>query len=122
MEIYTDNATTGLVPIGYRGALLSSLLQVNVYSYVTHNLLNVLVQIANKMGLKKYIYIQTHRPMGAIYEVRGSGYLRCHDKLPSFYRLDPQSKLNGRIYEHRAWWSHKPNSISFNKEIRLKSD
>jgi hypothetical protein len=44
-------ATTGLVPIGYRGTLLSSLLQVNVY--VTHNLLNVLVQIANKMGLKK---------------------------------------------------------------------
>jgi hypothetical protein len=43
--------TTGLEPIGYRGALLSSLLQANVY--VTHNLLNVLVQIANKMGLKK---------------------------------------------------------------------
>jgi hypothetical protein len=39
------------VPIGSRGALLSSLLQVNVY--VTHNLLNVLVQIANKMGFKK---------------------------------------------------------------------
>jgi hypothetical protein len=38
-------ATTGLVPTGYRGALLSSLLQVSVY--VTHNLLNVLVQIAN---------------------------------------------------------------------------
>jgi hypothetical protein len=33
-----------LTTIGYRGALLSSLLQVNVY--VTHNLLNVLVQIA----------------------------------------------------------------------------
>jgi hypothetical protein len=30
---------------------LSSLLQVSVY--VTHNLLNVLVQIANKMGFKK---------------------------------------------------------------------
>jgi hypothetical protein len=29
----------------------SSLLQVNVY--VTHNLLNVLVQIANKMGFKQ---------------------------------------------------------------------
>jgi ribosomal protein L32E len=48
---FITKATTGLVPIGYRGALLSSLLQVNVY--VTHNLLNVLVQIANKMGLKK---------------------------------------------------------------------
>jgi hypothetical protein len=41
------------VLIGYRGALLSCLLQVNVY--VTHNMLNVLVQIANKMGLKIYI-------------------------------------------------------------------
>jgi hypothetical protein len=40
-------ATTGLEPIGYRGTLLSSLLQVNVY--VT----KVLVQIANKMGFKK---------------------------------------------------------------------
>jgi hypothetical protein len=45
------NATTGLEPIGYREALLSSLLQVNVH--VTHNLLNVLEQIANKMRLKK---------------------------------------------------------------------
>jgi hypothetical protein len=32
-----------------------SLLQVNVY--VSHNLLNVLVQIANKMGLKKYFLL-----------------------------------------------------------------
>jgi hypothetical protein len=40
-------------PIGYRGGLLSSLLQVNVY--VTHNFLNVLVQNANKMGFKKII-------------------------------------------------------------------
>jgi hypothetical protein len=44
-------ATTDLVPIGYRGALLSTLLHATVY--VAHNLLNVLVQIANKMGLKK---------------------------------------------------------------------
>jgi hypothetical protein len=43
-------AITGLKPIGYRGEQLSSLLQVNVY--VTHNLLNVLVHTANKMGLK----------------------------------------------------------------------
>jgi hypothetical protein len=34
--------TKGLVPIGYRGALLSTLPHVNVY--VTHNLLNVLVR------------------------------------------------------------------------------
>jgi hypothetical protein len=49
-EIHLPTATTGLEPIGYRGALLSSFLQVNVY--VTHNLLIVLLQIANKMGLK----------------------------------------------------------------------
>jgi hypothetical protein len=49
--MFFPEAATGLEPIGYRGALLSSLLEVNVY--VTHNLLNVLVQIANKMGLKK---------------------------------------------------------------------
>jgi hypothetical protein len=39
-------AIRGLVPIGYRGALLSTLLQVNVY--VTHNLLNVPVQWDSK--------------------------------------------------------------------------
>jgi hypothetical protein len=33
--------------------MLSSLLQVNVY--VTHNLLNILVRIANKMGFKTNI-------------------------------------------------------------------
>jgi hypothetical protein len=49
--LYFPKATTGLVAIGYRGVLLSSLLQVNVH--VTHSLLNVLVQIANKMGSKK---------------------------------------------------------------------
>jgi hypothetical protein len=48
LNIYVKT-TPGLVPISYRGALLSSLLHVNVY--VTHNLLNVLVEIANKMGL-----------------------------------------------------------------------
>jgi hypothetical protein len=47
------SATTGLEPIDYRGALLSSLLQVNVS--VTHNLLIVLVQIANKWDLKKML-------------------------------------------------------------------
>jgi hypothetical protein len=87
------------VPIGYRGALLSSLLQVNVY--VTHNLLNVLVQTTNKMRLKKIfclffdaagtflpnrcvatiggINIQTQRLFGEIYEVRRLDGLRCHD-------------------------------------------
>jgi hypothetical protein len=41
-EYRAKKATRGLVPIGYRGAQLSSLLHVNVY--VTHNLLNVLVK------------------------------------------------------------------------------
>jgi hypothetical protein len=60
--VFFPKATTGLEPIGYRGALLSSLLQVNVY--VTHILLNVLVQIANKMGFKKktIIEVELFRP------------------------------------------------------------
>jgi hypothetical protein len=49
--VLLPKATTGLEPIGYRGALLSSLLHVTVY--VTRNLLNALVQIANKMGFKR---------------------------------------------------------------------
>jgi hypothetical protein len=44
-------ATRCLEPISYRGAILSTLVHATVY--VTHNLLNVLVQIANKMGLQK---------------------------------------------------------------------
>jgi hypothetical protein len=44
-------ATRGLEPISYRGALLSTLLHGTVYMFL-HNLLNVLVQIANKMGLQ----------------------------------------------------------------------
>jgi hypothetical protein len=47
-------ATRGFEPIGYRGALLSTLLHATVYKFI-HNLLNVLVQIANKMGLQKKI-------------------------------------------------------------------
>jgi ribosomal protein L32E len=49
--MWFPEATTGLEPIGYRGVLLSTLLHATVY--VTHNLLNVLVQIANKMGFKR---------------------------------------------------------------------
>jgi hypothetical protein len=45
-------ATRGLEPISYRGALLSTLLHATVYVFL-HDLLNVLVQIANKMGLQK---------------------------------------------------------------------
>jgi hypothetical protein len=45
-------ATRGFEPISYRGVLLSTLLRATVYMFL-RNLLNVLVQIANKMGLTK---------------------------------------------------------------------
>jgi hypothetical protein len=38
--------------MSYRGVLVSTLLHATVYVFL-HNLLNVLVQIANEMGLKK---------------------------------------------------------------------
>jgi hypothetical protein len=41
-----------LEPISYRGALVSTLLHATVYMFL-QNLLNLLVQIANKMGLQK---------------------------------------------------------------------
>jgi hypothetical protein len=43
--------TRGREPLSYRGALLSTLLHASVHAL--HSLLNVLVQIANKMGLQK---------------------------------------------------------------------
>jgi hypothetical protein len=46
-------ATTGLVSISYREALLRTLLQ-PLHTFA-HNLLNVLVQITNKMGLQKIL-------------------------------------------------------------------
>jgi hypothetical protein len=42
-------ATRGFEPISYRGVLLSTLLHATVYMFL-HNLLNVPVQIADKMG------------------------------------------------------------------------
>jgi hypothetical protein len=45
-------ATRGFEPISYRGALLNTLLNATVYMFL-QNLLNVLVQTANKMGLQK---------------------------------------------------------------------
>jgi hypothetical protein len=45
-------ATRGIERISYKGVLLSTLLRVTVY-VLLHNLLNVLLQIANKMGLQK---------------------------------------------------------------------
>jgi hypothetical protein len=45
---------TLLHAISYRGVLVSTLLHATVYMFL-HTLLNVLVQIANKMGLQKEI-------------------------------------------------------------------
>jgi hypothetical protein len=47
-----QKTTRGVEPISYRGVLLSTLLHATVY-VVLHSWLNVLVQIANKMGLQK---------------------------------------------------------------------
>jgi hypothetical protein len=44
----SPKATRGLEPISYKEALLSTLLHATVYMFL-HNLLNVLVKIANKM-------------------------------------------------------------------------
>jgi hypothetical protein len=46
--------TRGLEPISYRLALLSTFLHATVYMLL-HNLLNVLVKIANKMGLQQKV-------------------------------------------------------------------
>jgi hypothetical protein len=55
-HIFTNpKATRGLEPISYRGMLVSTLLHATVYMFL-HNLLNVLVQIADKMGLQKNIH------------------------------------------------------------------
>jgi hypothetical protein len=67
LQVFFPKATTGLVPIGYSGALLSSLLQVNVY--LTHNLLNVLVQIANKMDFKKITFVYTFTHARTVWKV-----------------------------------------------------
>jgi hypothetical protein len=56
---YRTVVTRGLEPISYRGSLLNTLLHAIVYVFL-HNLLNVLVQIANKMELQK-IYIKQLR-------------------------------------------------------------
>jgi hypothetical protein len=48
----TAKATRGFEPISYRGVLVTTLLHAIVYVFL-HNLLNVLVQIANKIGLPK---------------------------------------------------------------------
>jgi hypothetical protein len=51
-QLYPQKPQEALAPISYRGALLSTLLHATVY-VLLHNLLNVLVRTANKMGLHK---------------------------------------------------------------------
>jgi hypothetical protein len=52
LQVLFPKATRGFEPISYRGVLASALLHATVNLFL-HNLLNVLVQIANKMGLQK---------------------------------------------------------------------
>jgi hypothetical protein len=49
---YSQKPQEALNLISYRGGLVSTLLHATVYMFL-HNLLNVLVQIANKMALPK---------------------------------------------------------------------
>jgi hypothetical protein len=67
--------------ISYRGALLNTLLHATVYMFL-HILLNVLVQIANKMGLqKKLLFFDKHVPrqqIHAIIEEMWDGYLSSY--------------------------------------------
>jgi hypothetical protein len=51
---YSQKPQEALSLASYRGVLVSTLLHATVYMLL-HNLLNVLVQIANKMGLQKKI-------------------------------------------------------------------
>jgi hypothetical protein len=52
LRVLFPKATRGFEPISYSGVLASTLLHTAVYVSL-HNLLNVLVHIANKMGLQK---------------------------------------------------------------------
>jgi hypothetical protein len=49
---HLSESRRGLEPISYIGALVSTLLHATVLMFL-HNLLNVLVQIASKMGLQQ---------------------------------------------------------------------
>jgi small-conductance mechanosensitive channel len=57
LSLYTHyyfSKVYGFEPISYRGVLLGTLLHAIVHAFIRllHSLLNVLVQIANKMGLQ----------------------------------------------------------------------
>jgi hypothetical protein len=63
-------AKRGIAPINYRRVLVSILLHAIVYMFL-YNLLNVLVQIANKMGLQKN-YLEFWA-MGKVHKPSDSG-------------------------------------------------
>jgi hypothetical protein len=71
----------------------------------------------------KGIHIQTHRPMGGIYEVRRWDGLRCHDLHTKFHKdWVRHSEVYRRGYTdtQTVRWSHKPTFIVQNKESRPK--
>jgi hypothetical protein len=71
--------STLLHAISYRGALLSTLLQATVYMF-SYNLLNVLIQIANKTGLEKSMHI-IFMNKAYFYNI----YMRPLQEFPDFF-------------------------------------
>jgi hypothetical protein len=64
-------ATSGFEPFCYKGEVVITLLRAIVYVFL-HNMLNVLVHIANKMGLQKKSFLGlilsliSQKPQGAL--------------------------------------------------------
>jgi hypothetical protein len=62
-----------------------------------------------------WIYIQRHRLMGGIYELRRWDGIKCHDiytKFHKYWLIEGDSQT--------AWWSYEPAFSFQNKEIKLK--
>jgi hypothetical protein len=81
LQVLFPITTRDFETISYRGALLSTLLHAIVYVFL-HNLLNVLVQIAKKMGLHKKTYfglVLDRDQVDASYEHdnKHSGSIKC---------------------------------------------
>jgi hypothetical protein len=86
--------TRGLEPISYRG--VSTLLHATAYAFL-HNLLNVLVQIANKVGLQKeltnifFFYIMLHSLDKNVFKTAvGCGI--CHINTKIYTRYSPRKQ------------------------------